>query len=132
MSKLNHYRAALYLCAALVLTEVSWILLFITPRLPAYASGFFIPLVATVITVLGLLLLSKLIRYFGAILMIAWGAGLLWGLISAGAPPRSAPSVAIFLYYLLSVALNLFTAAILLFSKQFSYEFAKRRDSAPK
>jgi hypothetical protein len=38
----------------------------------------------------------------------------------------------LFLNYLVSGTLSLLTAAILLFSKQFADEFAKRRDNAPK
>jgi len=132
MSKLNHYRAALYLCAAIAVMDAIWILKFTPPRLPAYMSAFFIALVATIITILGLLLLSNLVRCFGAILMITCGAGLLWGLIAAGDLPRSPLGGKIFLYYLFVGALNLLTAAILLLSKQFAYEFAKRRESAPK
>ena len=48
MARPNHYEAALYLCAALAVTEAIWLLVFIIPRLPAYE--FVIPLAATVST----------------------------------------------------------------------------------
>jgi hypothetical protein len=123
MSKLNHYRAALYLCGAIALIDAIWIL-----RL-----GYFIPSILTVIIVIGLLLRSNLIRYFGGVFMAIWAAALLWQLISGGAAPLSRPNGAmIFFYFAFSAALNLLAAGILLLSKQFAYEFAKLRESAPK
>ena len=139
MSEFNHYKAALYLCAATVLTEAVWILLFINPRTPQDTRLTVIILVATFVILLGLLVQSNLIRYVGAVLMAAWGGGLLWGVLRGIAPLfRSTPTyILVFLllvlfYYLISSALNLLTAAVLLFSKQFAYEFAERRNSAPR
>jgi hypothetical protein len=139
MSKLNYYRVALYLCAAIALTEAIWILAFVMPRMPTYANGFIITLIVAVITILGLLLRSNLIRYFGAVVLVVWGAvlvgGFVWGLVSGGTAPLprlTYPVIIVFSYYAFSAALNLLTAAILLFSKQFAYEFAKLRESAPK
>jgi len=66
--------------------------------------------------------------------MAAWGGGLLWG-VSRGIAPLFRPTpvyLIVFFYYLLSGALNLLTAVILLFSKQFASEFAERRKSAPR
>jgi hypothetical protein len=133
MSRLNHYRAALYLCAVIALTDASWILFFVIPRLPTHAEAFFMPLAATLMTAVGLMLRSNLIRYFGGVFMVIWGAALLWPLISGGTAPYSRPnSLAFFSYYAFRGALSLLTAALLLFSKQFANEFAKRRDSAPR
>jgi succinate dehydrogenase/fumarate reductase cytochrome b subunit len=65
--------------------------------------------------------------------MVIWAGAFLWPVISDGTAALHRPSgVAIFLFYLFFGASNLLTAAILLFSKQFSYEFTKRRESAPK
>jgi hypothetical protein len=129
----SYYRAALYLCAAIALTDAIWILRFVLPRTPAYAEAFIIALIATVITALGLLLRSNLIRYFGGVFTAIWAAALLWGLFSAGAQSLLRPTgVVISLYYVVVAALNLLTVFILLWSKQFAYEFAKLRESEPK
>jgi hypothetical protein len=134
MFKFNHYRTALYLCAAIGVTEAIWFLVFIIPRTPQHTRVIVITLATTFIIGLGLLVQSNLIRYVGAVLMAAWGGGLLWG-VSRGIAPLSQPTpiyLLVFFYYLLLGALHLLTAAILIFSKQFANEFAKRRDSQPK
>jgi len=131
MSKLNHYKAALYLCAAIAVMDAIWVWVLVIPRMQVGRT--IIPLLAPPITVLGLLLLSNVIRWLGGVFMVIWAAAFLWPLISDGTAALSRPNGAvIFLYYLCLGALNLLTAALLLFSKQFSYEFAKRRESAPK
>lgn len=76
MFRFNHYKTALYLCAALAVTNALWILLFVIPRTPQATKGFIEILIVTVITIVGLLLKSNLIRYFGAILMAAGALGL--------------------------------------------------------
>ncbi len=133
----SYYKTSLYLCAAIALTEAIWILFFVLPRTPAYADAFVIALIATVITALGLLLRSNLIRYFGGVFMAILGAALLWGLFSglfsAGAQSLLRPTGAVIsLYYVVAAALNLLTVFVLLWSKQFAYEFAKLRASEPK
>ena len=133
MFKFNHYRAALYLCAAIAVAEAIWLLSFTIPLTPQQTRVIVIALTSTFIIGLGLLVQSNLIRYVGAVLMAAWGGGLLWG-VSRGIMPlsRLAPAFLLVLfYYFLSGALHLLTAAILLFSKQFANEFAKRRASQP-
>ena len=134
MFKFNHYRAALYLCAAIAVTEAIWTLVFIIPRTPKDTRVIVIALAATFIIGLGLLVQSNLIRYVGAVLMAAWGGGLLWG-VSRGIAPLLRPTptyLLVFFYYLHLGVLHLLTAAILLFSKQFASEFAKRRASQPR
>jgi hypothetical protein len=133
MLQFNHYRAALYLCAAIAIIQAAWICFFIIPRMPQYEKGFIIPLMVTTMTVVGLLIHSNLIRYVGGVLIAIWAGALLWPLISDGTAPLFRPNgTAIFLDYAFTSALSLLTAAIMLFSKQFAYEFAKRRDSEPK
>ncbi len=130
----SYYRAALYLCAAIALADATWILFYVIPRLRLpYVEPFTMAFAATVMTAFGLLLRSNLIRYFGGVFMVVWAAALLWPLISAGMAQFSRPgALAIFSYYAVRGALSLLTAAILLLSKQFAYEFAKLRESAPK
>ena len=65
MSKLSHYKAALYLCAAIAVTEAIWLVVF--PR-ALVRGGFIVPALSFVI-VLGLLLQSNFIRYIGALYM---------------------------------------------------------------
>ena len=133
MFKSNRYRAALYFCAAIAVAEAIWLLVFVIPWTPKDTRVVVITLAATFIIGLGLLVQSNLIRYVGAVLMAAWGAGLLWG-VSRGIAPLLRPTptyLLVFFYYLLLGVLHLLTAAILLFSKQFASEFAERRASQP-
>jgi hypothetical protein len=132
MSRLNLYSAALYLCAAIVLTDAIWILFFV-PRLPKDTHWVFISaLAAAVITPLGLLIRSNFIRWLGGVFMVIWAAVLLWPLVSSGTAPFSRPgALALFSYYAVRGVLSLLTAALLL-SKQFAYEFAKLRENDPK
>jgi len=133
MPRLNYYRAALYLCAVIALMDAIWILFFV-PRLPKDAQGVFIwALAATVITALGLLIRSNFVRWLGGLFMILWAAALLWPLVSSGTAPFSRPDgLPLVSYYAVRGALSLLTAAILLLSKQFAYEFAKLRENDPK
>jgi hypothetical protein len=65
--------------------------------------------------------------------MVLYVAVFLWPLISGGTAPFSRPgALALFSYYAIRGALSLLTAAILLWSKQFAYEFAKLRETEPK
>ena len=135
MSRLNLYRVALYLCAAIALTDTIWILFFV-PRLAKDTHwGFIWALIAAVITPLGLLIRSNFIRWLGGVSMVLWVAALLWPLVSDGTAIFSRPGgggLAFFSYYALRGALSLVTAAILLLSKQFAYEFAKLRENDSK
>jgi hypothetical protein len=133
MSKLSHYKVALYLSATIALAEVFWILFYVIPRIPQFAKEFTITLTATVITILGLLVQSSFIRYIGAGFMVFWALALFWGVYFGGTAALFRPTSAVIsLYYFFSGALNLLTAAILFFSKQFANEFAERRNRQPK
>jgi hypothetical protein len=127
MSKLNHYKAALYLCAAIVAIQAIWTLFVMFTR-PQIVGGAFFFLALSFVILLGLLLQSNFIRYIGALYMIVFAVITYWLLFSEGNPPY-AP---VFLYFTLSGALNLLAAAILLFSKQFTKEFDERQNSQSK
>jgi hypothetical protein len=133
MPRLNYYRTALYLCAVIALTDAIWILFFVL-RLPKDTRwGFIMGFAGAVITALGLLIRSNFIRWLGGVFMVIWAAALLWPLVSSGTAPFSRPgSLALVSYYTLRGVLSLLTAAILLLSKQFSYEFAKLRENDSK
>jgi hypothetical protein len=60
MSKLNHYRVAFYLCAAIALMEAVWILFFVFPRHEIMRSIIIVTI--PIVTILGLLIQSNLIR----------------------------------------------------------------------
>jgi hypothetical protein len=129
----SYYRATLYLCAVIALTDAIWIVFFV-PRLSKDTQWvFMMAFAATVITALGLLIRSNFIRWLGGVFMVVWGAALLWPLISSGTAPFSRPGGMAFIsYYGLRGALSLLTATILLWSKQFADEFAKLRENEPK
>jgi hypothetical protein len=107
---------------------------FFVPRLPKDTHWVFIwALAATVITALGLLIRSNFIRWLGGVFMVIWAGALLWPLISGGMAQFSRPnSLVFFSYYGFRGALSLLTAAILLLSKQFAYDFAKLREADSK
>lgn len=132
MRILTYYRAALYLCAAIALTDAVWVLVFVAIGTSAYASALLITLAATIITIVGLVLGSNFIRYFGALVMMAWAAGLLGGLFLGGSALLVRPIyLATFFAYVFSATLRLLAAAFLVCSKQFAFDFQKRRQCAP-
>src|SRR5215472_17352956 len=132
MPRLNLYRAALYLCAVIALTDAIWILLFV-PRLPKDTHSVFIwALAAAVITPLGLLIRSNFIRWLGGVFMVFYAAALLWPLVDGTAQFSRPGDLALFSYYAVRSVLILLTAAVLLLSKQFAYEYAKLRENDSK
>ena len=87
----SYYRAAHYLCAAVLLTDAIWLRIFVPS--PEYIRSS-IPLFATAITILGLLIYSNFIRYIGGVVMAFWAVALLWPLVSTGMAPFSRPAQA--------------------------------------
>src|SRR5690349_7469841 len=128
MHGLNHYRAALYLCAAIALTDAVWIPVFVAIGTSAYAGALLIAVSATVITIVGLVLGSNFLRYVAPLVMIAWAVGLLGALFLGGSALLAHPIyVVMFLAYAFTTTLRLTAAAFLVCSKQFASEFQKRR-----
>jgi hypothetical protein len=112
MPRLNYYRAALYLCAVIALSDAIWVLFYV-PRLAAKDTRwvFEMALAAAVITPLGLLIRSNFIRWLGGVFMVFWAVALLWPLISDGTAQFSRPNGLAFIsYYGVRGALSLLTA----------------------
>jgi hypothetical protein len=132
--KLNRYRTALYLSIVIALTTFAgWGL--IVFRSPQFTMRSITIVSFPFVIAFGLWVQSKFARYVGAVWMVLLAGGLVWSVVSSGTTPLiSGPTYFLVLdfFFAMSAILNLLTAWILLFSKQFATEFAYEKQHQPK
>jgi len=134
LGKLGGYQTALWFAIAVALTNLAgWSAFdFHNPHLTNRSVGI---CAASVAILFGLWTQSSFIRYLGAVWMVVWASAMIWPLVSSGTAPfinRTGQTIPLFMFFSVSVVLNLLTAAILLLSKKFTTEFAYERKHRPK
>jgi hypothetical protein len=129
LAKFGDYRTALNLSIAVALINcVGWGIIIVLHQ-PRHLERI-TPMLGILVAIpIGLWLLSNLVRYGGAAFMVFWAAALLWPMFSSLSQLAQIPLVA---FYIVSAALCLLTAAVLLLSKKFAIEFAEARAHRPK
>jgi len=127
IGNLSHYRLAVYLTSAIALIECI-ILLQMVLLGTGLAWGAIVRVILALLIVFGLWVQSKVIRYAGAVWLIFAAGSVIWPLVA------SKGLVLSFMLILLLIAsvLDLVAAYLLLFSKTFSSEFARLRETQPK
>ena len=120
----SHYRAALCLVAAIALTHVALFLFAL--NFGGINSAAIEATIISLLVLLGLWGVSKVARYLGAAWFLFFAASLAWTVSNA-----TWRSTAIVAWALVTSALNLATAWLLLLSKQFAREFAHQQQTQP-
>jgi hypothetical protein len=134
LEKLGTYRAALWLAIAIALINVVGWSAIVVLHYSRSTEGFVALSAVYVAIPVGLWMASNLIRYLGAVCLIIFAGGLIWPLVSSGAVPfinRPAQSILLFAFFIVSAALNVLMAGILLLSKKFAADFAYERKHQP-
>jgi hypothetical protein len=121
----GHYEAALYLSSAAALaTCLLWALIF-----PQRGGSIIFCAIALLIP-FGLWVQSRIARYGGVAFMMLFAGALIWPLLTGNMSVASRqPLLAVL--FLITAALNLLAAGVLVFSKRFGVEFAEERKRQP-
>lgn len=131
---LKNYKTALYLSIVIALTTFAgWGL--IVFRSPEFTMRSVTIVSFPFVIAFGLWVQSKFARYIGAGWMVLMAGGYVWSVVSPSTTPlisRPTYFLVLALFFAMSAILNLLTAWILLFSKQFATEFAYQKQHQPK
>lgn len=125
--RLTHYETALLLSIlSAAITFRLWLIVFRSSKDPTASMAFG---VVALLIPLGLWLGSNFIRWLGVVYLVLIAGAVLLPFVSSEFQPTRLYLTALFIFL---AAINLITAAILVFSKKFRIEFAKLRDSLPR
>jgi len=125
--RISHYKSALYLMFALVVTElVLYLYLFYFSS--DVANRATIRVLAALLVLLGLWLLSRITRYLGAVWLLFSAGVVVWQMFSIG----RIVFVPALVWGIVLAAFSVALCWLLLFSKQFGIEFSERRRTEPR